>query len=124
MMSVLFPPPALLVGCEIWLGSTLEAAAFLCRAKLSLVGICGGSCGGKGKLDTEIEVTCTTPSLGCEAGCGALPTGGTCVGLNTVRYSHIHSVTTRNLGLLVCTLLIYLPLRLAVLLKSCCNIPS
>lgn len=78
MMSVVFPSPTLLVGCRIWLGSALEAAAFLCGAKLSLVGMRGGSCGGKGKVDTETEVTCATPSLGCEAGCGVLPTGGMC----------------------------------------------
>ena len=124
MMSILFPSPTLLVGCKIWLGSTLEAAAFLCGTKLSLVGTCIGSSGSKGKVDTETEVTSVTPSLGCDAGCGALPTGETGAGRNTVFYSHTHTVATRSLGLLVCRLLIYLLLGLVVLLKSCCNILS
>lgn len=92
--------------------------------KLSLVGMCIGSCGSKRKVDTETELTCATPFLGCEAGCGALPTGGTRAKHNTVFYSHTHSIIARNLGLLVCRLLIYLLLRLVVLLKSYCNILS
>lgn len=36
MMSILFPSPVLLVGCWMWLDSTLEAATFLFRAKLSV----------------------------------------------------------------------------------------
>lgn len=60
---MLFPSPALLMGCETWLGSTLEADAFL-------VGMCAGSCDSEGKIDTEAAAMCATPSLGCEAGCG------------------------------------------------------
>lgn len=58
-----FSSPALLMGCKKWLGSTPEAAAFL-------VGTCAGSCGSKGKIDTEAAAMCTPPSLGCAAGCG------------------------------------------------------
>lgn len=92
--------------------------------KLSLVGTCVGSCSSKGKVDTETVVMCVTPSLGCEAGCGVLPVEGTRAGHNTIFCSHTHSVTTRNLGLFVCRLLIYLILRLVVLPKSCSNVLS
>lgn len=94
------------------------------QGKAVSVGTCIGSCGSKGKVDTETEVTCTTLSLGCDGGCGVLPMGGVCAGCNAVFYSHTHTVITKNLGLLVCRLHIYLLLRLVVILKSCCNILS